>query len=348
MKSARCIECVDHPSHVKYKMEVNENVFEDNPGGLGISYRLSGSVQSSASVRRVMLQSNGSSSIRQPPSTSRRSSWEPRLPAPRRPIRSTWAGHLANVNPSDPDNTRSSPTSTLAPKNASGRVEYVANFQIVTPTDPAQRNGLMIHSVPNRGGNAISTTAMLQGVTYVQSGWQGDLLAQCSPSPAIPYPCFDLNSGPYGSLNTTTGAFTRSFRYLTWRVRGRQDPGELCRTGAGGDERSGQHTHYRAGVRPRVHGHERVRPGRRKCAYEHGAAGHPGSGVCALPAGKHGHEPGSVLDRVLANVQRRDWRKDADPERPVGLGLLPQWLARHAKSQLDLSEDRHVQPQPPV
>jgi hypothetical protein len=22
------------------------------------------------------------------------------------------------------------------------------------------------------------------------------------------YPCFDLNSGPYGSLNTTTGAFT--------------------------------------------------------------------------------------------------------------------------------------------
>ncbi len=49
---------------------------------------------------------------------------------------------------------------------------------------------------------------MLQGVTYVQSGWQGDLLAQCSPSPAIAYPCFNLNAGPYGSLNTTTGAFT--------------------------------------------------------------------------------------------------------------------------------------------
>ena len=95
----------------------------------------------------------------------------------------------------------------LAPTNA-GKVEYVANFQIVTPTNPAERNGLMIHSVPNRGGNAINTATMLQGVTYVQSGWQGDLLAQCSPAAAIPYPCFDLNSGPYGSLNTTTGAFT--------------------------------------------------------------------------------------------------------------------------------------------
>jgi hypothetical protein len=49
---------------------------------------------------------------------------------------------------------------------------------------------------------------MLQGVTYVQSGWQGDLLAQCSPATAIPYPCFDLNSGAYGSLNTSTGVFT--------------------------------------------------------------------------------------------------------------------------------------------
>lgn len=96
----------------------------------------------------------------------------------------------------------------LAPKNGAGRVEYVANFQIITPTDPAQRNGLMIHSAPNRGGNSISTTTLLQGVTYVQSGWQGDLLAQCSPSVSIPYPCADLNAGPYGSLNTTTGMLT--------------------------------------------------------------------------------------------------------------------------------------------
>ena len=38
----------------------------------------------------------------------------------------------------------------------------------------------MIYEVPNRGGNAISTTSLLPGVTYVQSGWQGDLLTQCA------------------------------------------------------------------------------------------------------------------------------------------------------------------------
>lgn len=89
-----------------------------------------------------------------------------------------------------------------------GKVGYIANFEIVTPTDPVQRSGLMIHEVPNRGNNAINTASLIQGATYVQSGWQGDLLAQCSPSPAISYPCLDLNSGPYGTLNATTGVFT--------------------------------------------------------------------------------------------------------------------------------------------
>jgi hypothetical protein len=114
---------------------------------------------------------------------------------------------FGELKPNDPDNNKIITDIDLAPKNK-GRVQYIANFEIITPTDPAQRSGLMIHAVPNRGGNAINTSALIQGATYVQSGWQGDLLAQCSPSPAIPYPCFDLNSGPYGTLNTTTGVFT--------------------------------------------------------------------------------------------------------------------------------------------
>jgi len=113
---------------------------------------------------------------------------------------------FGDVDPSDPKAVITD--IGLAPKNSSGKVEYVANFQIVTPTDPAQRNGLMIQSVPNRGGNSITTTALLQGVTYVQSGWQGDLLAQCSPSSGASYPCFDLNSGPYGNLDPNTGTLT--------------------------------------------------------------------------------------------------------------------------------------------
>src|SRR5580700_2697375 len=114
---------------------------------------------------------------------------------------------FGELKPNDPDNNKIITDIDLAPKN-NGRVEYIANFEIITPSDPTQRSGLMIHAVPNRGGNAINTSALIQGATYVQSGWQGDLLAQCSPSPAIPYPCFHLNSGPYGSLNTTTGVFT--------------------------------------------------------------------------------------------------------------------------------------------
>jgi hypothetical protein len=114
---------------------------------------------------------------------------------------------FGELKPNDPDNNAIITDIELAPKNK-GRVDYVANFEIITPADPTKRNGLMVHSVPNRGGNSINTGAMLEGVTYVQSGWQGDLLTQCSPSPAISYPCFDLNSGPYGSLNATTGAFT--------------------------------------------------------------------------------------------------------------------------------------------
>ncbi|HXA05459.1 MAG TPA: hypothetical protein VNY30_11500 [Bryobacteraceae bacterium] len=114
---------------------------------------------------------------------------------------------FGELKPNDPDNNKIITDIDLAPKNK-GRVEYVANFEIITPSEPARRSGLMIHAVPNRGGNAINTSALIQGATYVQSGWQGDLLAQCSPSPAIPYPCFDLNSGPYGILNTMTGVFT--------------------------------------------------------------------------------------------------------------------------------------------
>src|SRR6516165_4465010 len=114
---------------------------------------------------------------------------------------------FGELKPNDPDNNKIITDINLAPKNK-GRVEYIANFEIITPTDPSERSGLMIQAVPNRGNNAITTSALIQGATYVQSGWQGDLLAQCSPSPAIPYPCFDLSSGPYGSLNTTTGVFT--------------------------------------------------------------------------------------------------------------------------------------------
>jgi hypothetical protein len=94
----------------------------------------------------------------------------------------------------------------LAPTSG-GLVNYTAVFSIVTPTNPAARSGLMIHEVPNRGGNAINTNALIAGATYVQSGWQPDLLAQCSTAPVPPYPCVSLSS-PYGTASATYPFFT--------------------------------------------------------------------------------------------------------------------------------------------
>lgn len=94
-------------------------------------------------------------------------------------------------------------TSPTPPKDDA---TYIANFSIVTPSDPGSRSGLLIYESSNRGGNAITTTALIAGATYVQSGWQGDLLAQCSgvnSPPASLYPCQNLNT-PYG---TPSGAY---------------------------------------------------------------------------------------------------------------------------------------------
>jgi hypothetical protein len=109
-----------------------------------------------------------------------------------------YSGRIfGQLDPLDPHNTIITDLN-LAPKT-DGLVGYIANFEIVTPTDALQRNGLMIYEVPNRGGNAISTTSLEPGVTYVQSGWQGDLLTQCTTPPVPLYPCTNLNNGPYGT-----------------------------------------------------------------------------------------------------------------------------------------------------
>ena len=47
----------------------------------------------------------------------------------------------------------------LAPKNAAGKVEYVATFQLVMPSDPSKLSGLMWHDVPNRGNRVTIVPA---------------------------------------------------------------------------------------------------------------------------------------------------------------------------------------------
>jgi hypothetical protein len=61
----------------------------------------------------------------------------------------------------------------LAPRNARGRVEYVATFALAQPLDRSRRSGVLIYSVVNRGNGDVEGSA--EGHISVVSGWQGDL-----------------------------------------------------------------------------------------------------------------------------------------------------------------------------
>ena len=63
----------------------------------------------------------------------------------------------------------------LAPRNANGKVEYIATFFIVKPVDMSKSSGLLWHDVPNRGGRiTISSDLRTQGDIGLSSAWQGD------------------------------------------------------------------------------------------------------------------------------------------------------------------------------
>ncbi len=86
----------------------------------------------------------------------------------------------------------------LAPKNAQGQVGYISTFTIIKPVDLSRSNGVMLYQVPNRGGKVDPATngmGVSPGAIYLENGWQGDLLANCTSG----YPCQDLNATPAGN-----------------------------------------------------------------------------------------------------------------------------------------------------
>src|SRR5213596_422259 len=63
----------------------------------------------------------------------------------------TLAGRaFGELDPNDPHNAVITDI-RLAPKNANGKVEYVATFFLVKPIDMLKSSRLMWHDVPNRG-----------------------------------------------------------------------------------------------------------------------------------------------------------------------------------------------------
>jgi hypothetical protein len=64
----------------------------------------------------------------------------------------------------------------LAPVNAAGRVSFSADLRLLKPRDAARSNGAAWFEIPNRGGKASLSTAMMeQGFTLVNVGWEFDV-----------------------------------------------------------------------------------------------------------------------------------------------------------------------------
>jgi hypothetical protein len=77
------------------------------------------------------------------------------------------------LDPNDPKNAVITDLK-LAPRNARGKVEYVATFSLMKPIDMTQSSGVLMYSVVNRGNGAAA--AGPEGHVSLVSGWQGDLL----------------------------------------------------------------------------------------------------------------------------------------------------------------------------
>lgn len=77
------------------------------------------------------------------------------------------------VDPADPRNAIIQDLD-LAPRNARGRVEYVATFALARPVDASRASRVLIYQVVNRGNG--QATANAEGDITLVSGWQGDVV----------------------------------------------------------------------------------------------------------------------------------------------------------------------------
>ena len=112
----------------------------------------------------------------------------------------TLAGRaFGELDPDDPHN-RLITDIRLAPRNASGRVDYVATFFLVKPVDMTKSSRLMWHDVPNRGGRiTIPEAERNLGDIGLSSGWQGDNSGNTVPGPNNDYAIVPVAKNADGS-----------------------------------------------------------------------------------------------------------------------------------------------------
>ena len=115
----------------------------------------------------------------------------------------TLAGRaFGELDPDDPHNTIIQDLD-LAPKNANGRVEYMATFFVVKPIDMSKSSRLMWHDVPNRGGRlTLAAASRADGDVGLSSGWQGDNSGATAPGANNDYVVVPVAKNPDGSTIT--------------------------------------------------------------------------------------------------------------------------------------------------
>ena len=110
----------------------------------------------------------------------------------------------------------------LAPRNAAGKVEYVASFQIVKPVDMSLSSGLMWHDVPNRGGRITITSDLRnQGDVGLSSAWQGDNAGTATGGTQWP-PAAEINSAvPVPGIRNNEWVAVPTLVGVTGEINGR-------------------------------------------------------------------------------------------------------------------------------
>ncbi len=123
-------------------------------GGMAAAAALAWTLPSEARVTRIIIDAT--------------------VPIAGQPYEQLTGRAFGELDPNDPLNAIIQDIG-LAPKNAQGKVEYVASFRIRKPADMGQASGLLWHDVPNRGGNVnLPADSFAARDAQLLSGWQGD------------------------------------------------------------------------------------------------------------------------------------------------------------------------------
>jgi hypothetical protein len=112
----------------------------------------------------------------------------------------TLAGRaFGELDPQDPHNAIIQDIE-LAPRTGNGKVEYMATFFIVKPTDMSKSSRLLWHDVPNRGGRlTLAASSRAEGDIGLSSGWQGDSAGSTVPGANNDYVVVPIAKNPDGS-----------------------------------------------------------------------------------------------------------------------------------------------------